>query len=488
MKPEDIVGGKRHSAYDPKNDKAVPALVEELLGGIIKPNPPEKEFYVGDKPHAADAIIEGIVERKTIIEEAKRHHFKVSDEKLQRVTDAIFNHGFSMAKLQKLAVMDSTSDTIETIQEILETASVTGLPTVEDVEAVAVVSRAILHYFMTHHGGGTYKKESTKTPFQAWRIKESLVEFLATNSIFVINPSGPDNKTQVDQFYGNFSTSELILWNHNIWEAAIRGSEEFLGTPITKDIVDQVIPMFWQYDTPFMMPKNYEERFMLKGNEYECTGFVILPFVEEHIKVNFPEEAVTVKEKKEGKYVITEIKDNQPAKDAMNEALANGLRFARRGISIAIIFTPLIGSTPEVRFFVPLYEGEEIEGHMVAALLAGLKFLSMDYVAKDDVGISKKELKQDRPLFKKVRHNKVQVPPIKIINLRKSERRTRKQVEEENKTKRQYKCHFMVDPHWKKQWYPSEGRHHVIRILSYVKGDLTKPFKPPREKVYRAVR
>jgi hypothetical protein len=152
---------------------------------------------------------------------------------------------------------------------------------------------------------------------------------------------------------------------------------------------------------------------------------------------------------------------------------------------------PLNGSTtPEVRFLKPVYEYEKIpEIDVYSMVMAGLKFLTLKYVAKDNVDVSKKELKSDRQVFKAVRKGKTTIPPIKIIQLRRAERRERPVKEgDENKTKRQYTCHFMVDPHWRRQWFRGEGKHRIIRILTYVKGDLSKPFKPPREKVYKAVR
>jgi len=113
-----------------------------------------------------------------------------------------------------------------------------------------------------------------------------------------------------------------------------------------------------------------------------------------------------------------------------------------------------------------------------------LKFLGEKFVVKEDAEISKKELKQDRHLFKQVRKGKTQVPPIKVINLRRTEVRHVKG----DGPKREYSCHWIVDPHWRKQWYPSLNRNIPKYITSYVKGDVTKPFKPPREKVYKAVR
>jgi hypothetical protein len=37
---------------------------------------------------------------------------------------------------------------------------------------------------------------------------------------------------------------------------------------------------------------------------------------------------------------------------------------------------------------------------------------------------------------------------------------------------------WTVRGHWRKQWYPSEGRHKSIYIHGHVKGPVGKPFKP----------
>lgn len=49
----------------------------------------------------------------------------------------------------------------------------------------------------------------------------------------------------------------------------------------------------------------------------------------------------------------------------------------------------------------------------------------------------------------------------------------------------EWKHHWWVSGHYKRQWYESEQAHHVIWISPYLKGDLDKPLL---EKVYHVVR
>jgi hypothetical protein len=52
----------------------------------------------------------------------------------------------------------------------------------------------------------------------------------------------------------------------------------------------------------------------------------------------------------------------------------------------------------------------------------------------------------------------------------------------------EWSCHWLVKGHWRRQWYPSHGEHRPIYIDTHVKGDLEKPFRPPRQKLYVVAR
>lgn len=483
---DDILGtGPKKSAYNPNAERIMPSRVEDILTKVTT-DPPEKDLHTIPPLSDPQNLHEALKDRWAVVKEAARHTERVPIEKLQRITDQFLNDGLPLPRVKELAAMKVNQSTLEACQSILEELSPGRLATVDEIEGIVAVARAIMYFSMLHHGEKPAKTSGVglKTPFMAWQIKESINHLVSTVEPKLVEPGGFDNTKPVQQFRDNFSTSDIVLWNKNIWDAAIRKCEAFEGTKMEKDVVESVTPMFWQYDHPFSLTGPENKFFDLDSTEYECCGFVIMQTSEDLVKVKLPANSFEVVEKK-GDRELLKI-DN--AAEGVREAFQGGMQFSRSGIFAAIIFLPVNGDgAAEVRFRAPIYEDDVIHGTLNCAIMAALKFLTLKYVAKDSVQISRRELKQDRSLFKKVRHGKVQVPPIKIINLRKAEVRTKKEHDEENKTTRVYHCHFMVDPHWRKQKYGG-GKVKVIRILTYVKGDLTKPFKSPREKVYKAVR
>jgi hypothetical protein len=467
----------KHSAYNPAKQKAVPSYVQDVIDKLSTPMPDE-EIFAGPEPNPRDKVVTALAERVKIVNDARTLTDRVSREKLSRICDTMLNDGYNMQILKRFAVLDTSPETLAAIREIFEDNAT--LPTEEDVEAVAAVSRAVLRHIYTSKSRDPIKNE-LKTPLIAWRIKENLCQYVQSYSEVLVNPEGPHNHKQMEEFVANISAADLVLWNHDIWRAAINGCESFENTPLSEDIVDIITPMFWQYDLPIALGSAGTEPFLIHKEGYQCTGFVLMPYVEDVTSKQASADAQCPEcESNIGHQVEHFIE-------------TSGLKFARRGISIGIVFMPVgikvEDAIPEVHFIEALFEGDTIRSPLECLILSGAKFLTLKYVAMDSVAVSNKELKQDRKLFKAVRHKKVQIPPIKVINLRRAEVRTPKEYKSEGEhQKRQYKCHFFVDPHWRKQWYPSLQRHKPIRILTYVKGDLSKPLLTHREKVYKAVR
>lgn len=495
------IGTCRHSSTNPKNDRSIPSRLESFLTGLMsKPNPPEKELYLGDKPPDNDAEVESFIDRKSVVDIAKAMvGDRVSESLLIRICDAVFNDGIAIDTLKRIAAMDSSDETLKETYDILEAAKLLREPLpIEHTEAVISVCRALLQYVMTHHGGdyktGSFRYEKvTKTPFMAWRVKERIQAHIQHSEPILVNPGGFDSRKQVDQFYANFNIADIVLWSTDIWAAAIRGCQEaFAGTKLEKDLVSSVTPQFWQFDTPFTLGDMGQ--YQLHNTNYDCVGFVLLPIVKDFREFNLSDDQFRLPNGQK----IDDVKDWDEVKLEVNfgnpevkKNIENAVKFSRYGISVAIVFMPVGGKNlpPEIRFMRPMYDGDLIsDGLLHATILAAAKFLTLKYVAKDDAPVCKKELKQDRPLFKKVRQGKVQVPPIKIINLRRAEKRERTAEEAKSDSKRQYNCWWLVDAHWRKQWYPSLQRNIPVRILGYPKGNFQATFKPPREKVYKAVR
>lgn len=490
------------TAYLRKNEKIEPTKYEDLLNELYRhPNPAQEEIHVGSNPPSdAEVLREHIMNREQIFQDA--YHLaggRVPMDILERVGNSLFNDGFSLSVLKELAALTPTAQAAGNVQELLESAKITDV-TVEHIEGLSSIARAVLKHILTHHGN---KKplpglEPTKTPFIAWQVKETIQDYVARSKPIVQGIDGYNNMKQVDEFIAGFRTTDVVLWNMDIWNTAVRGHESFRGTYLTPDIIGAARPMFWQYDRQFALPSIVLKSLAPSVKKilgavsgtvatHECIGFCILPTMEEMVELQFPEEAVTRSEDRPqyGDVLITVDEKNPAVRKAFENPT---LRFKQRGISIGIICMPLGNGEriPEITFFRPMCEDQEVNDGPYSIFLAAIKFLTLKYVRQDTVPVSKKELKSDRHLFKQVRKGKKEIPPIKIINLRKPERRERTAKDEAKA--HHYNCHFLVDAHWRAQWYPSEGINKTIRILGFVKGDMTKPFKPPREKVYKAVR
>lgn len=77
------------------------------------------------------------------------------------------------------------------------------------------------------------------------------------------------------------------------------------------------------------------------------------------------------------------------------------------------------------------------------------------------------------------------LPTVYTVRLRRpAERNSRNGCDSD----RSYHCHWLNGAHWRNQWYPSKGLHHPKFIAAYVKGDRSKPFKEPSERVFHVAR
>jgi hypothetical protein len=483
------------SAYQPSSH--IPSYVEDAINKVLGvPQPAKLEIHTGQKTET-QIIADSLLERQQIVRRAEALTDRVGKEKLTRIANSLFNDGFTSVELQALAALDAKQESLQVLQRIFDSAGIIN-PTADDIEAAAAVARAALQHIMAHHTG-QYKPNAVKTPFMAWQVRDQIATGLLRSDIVEVNRKGPDTTRQIEEFDANFTSAELVLWNVDIWAAAINGGDSFIGTPVTKDLINACIPMFWQFEHPILLADEYVN---YHGNKYDCVGFAVLPTMQHYVKSSVASKAELAQLEKDGKIQITTTADGdrvvrhltggvpQNIKDEIKENINAGISFAQRGISVAIIYMPQ-GDTsdpPEIRFIPSICEGEIIPTGMIAPILAALKFLTLKYVAKDAVPVSNKELKQDRALFKKVRHGKTQVPPIKVINLRRAEVRHVKETANGNQDKRHLNCHFIRDAHWRRQWYASQQCHKPIRIMAMLVGDPSKPFKAPRQKIFKAIR
>ncbi|MBF6612177.1 MAG: hypothetical protein IVW55_03525 [Chloroflexi bacterium] len=76
-------------------------------------------------------------------------------------------------------------------------------------------------------------------------------------------------------------------------------------------------------------------------------------------------------------------------------------------------------------------------------------------------------------------------PVVRVIRLRKREYAHSRNDEH---APREWSCQWIVRGHWRQQFYPGDGSHRPKWILPYVKGDPSKPLRPPRATVFAVTR
>ncbi len=75
------------------------------------------------------------------------------------------------------------------------------------------------------------------------------------------------------------------------------------------------------------------------------------------------------------------------------------------------------------------------------------------------------------------RKNLPQPEDVRVIKLRETKYAHREQNPVSGGV--EWSCRWLVEGHWRKQWYPAKGEHNTIWIDSYLKGPDGAPFKAP---------
>lgn len=399
----------------------------------------------------------------------------------------------SIKNIQYIAQMCHTPHILGLMADVLKVDNLNH-PSVDETAILIIVCRCIFDQAATRLPLNPFIPMCAgKTPYDAWRAKKLVEAFIESEhsapNIVDTAGAGYDSEEQAKQFISNFPSSEVVLWDTEIWKTAVRGSESFGGITLTNEMVDRIKPMFWQYTLPFHV--DCLNAFFLPQDLYQCIGFHIMPCTETEVSITIPEELMTkvpsVSDGLEGHAYVGDA-DN-PEFCAAIKAAQEGPRFAARGVSLALIFLPFDTSRPpEIRFVRPVIVGDQITSSLRAYIFAGLEFLNLKYVAKKDTPITSQALKAagHKKLARDVNKGTVKIPPIRTVHLRKAERR--EQTEDEKQRGRKFNCHFIVEAHWRNQYYSSTMTYKVIRIMAYMKGDENKPFKPSRPKVFKADR
>lgn len=375
------------------------------------------------------------------------------------------------------------------------------------------------------------------TPFMAWQMREGLTNVINSWTELVIDKatfSGSDRIRNIELMNcmdHYLPTAEIVMWKEEIWQSAVMGAEHFLGTEISEEIIDSLIPMFWVWDANELKLTGafYENRNPL-SLDVECSlqSFTLMPFTrkmvevsmptgaiekfdvlrphlplnnplgsEEYIKMHLPKDQLdehydpdkTLIGNVPGISEFIQIRSTPEVKKALN----NPKHITKRGVVICLNYVPkgavnLPDGIPRLRFMRELCSGDPITGSLQAEIMAALHFLSLKFVHKDDVQISKKEVKQRRDIQKALRKGKLTEPMIKVVSLRRPEKKINEKEQPNEPKHWQYNVHFMVFTGWRSQWYPSIKKHKAKYIEPYLKGNMAGAYKPPQHRVNEANR
>ncbi len=239
----------------------------------------------------------------------------------------------------------------------------------------------------------------------------------------------------VQDFMRLIGTAKFIFWDVEIFNAALRGSESFVGEHF--DTTDWWVPTYYTYN---------EMQNSLYHKDQVSFGMLMLPIQhKDHDRIIVPIGFNGV--------INPDIKSDQGTDLVDSFALE------------------MIGQA---------YEGEPItEDHLIGQQLsASAAFLKMKVAAKERTRLP-------RPERRRMKKEGKTEPELYTVSLRKSQGRAEYAGDGEPIER---DCHWMVSGHWRRQWYPSVEKHAPLWIDGYVKGDTTKPFKLSKKRVFAAVR
>jgi hypothetical protein len=114
-----------------------------------------------------------------------------------------------------------------------------------------------------------------------------------------------------------------------------------------------------------------------------------------------------------------------------------------------------------------------------SASLAAILFLRQEWVRTEPVHFA-------RAFRRKYEREHREVPAVKTVLLRRAAKSNDSQSV--SQSDREYSCQWIVSGHWRRQYYPSKGVHAPKYIAPYPKGPEGKPLRVPRSTIYLAQR
>jgi hypothetical protein len=115
----------------------------------------------------------------------------------------------------------------------------------------------------------------------------------------------------------------------------------------------------------------------------------------------------------------------------------------------------------------------------ITALYAAMKFMQLPIVSTAPHGWT-------RPFRRRAEREGVRLPEVKVVRLRRNQSVAKPR--DPNAEPFHYKQQFVVEHHWRKQYYPSTGERKPKFIDDYIKGPRDAPLAPVRPTIYKVDR
>lgn len=265
--------------------------------------------------------------------------------------------------------------------------------------------------------------------------------------------------------------ADFIVWEPPMWASATNGSEVFAGKPIDLLPYEKFFCQVWSLDAGIYVedPKAKEVLGLDKG-DFELRYIIVWATAENPSFI----DPFFSKESQEscpgGLWCGMVFDERLSNKEDIDDFVSRWTDYQNNRCD------PPSDMLPRVRFFHPLVADQEIHFpyHVIVAMV---KFMDLKIVSVE----SSKLPRPDRRRLKKA---KIKEPSIRIVKLRKVSCPSAGS----GQSGREYHHTWMVQGHYREQWYARSKSNKIIYIEPYMKGPEGKPFLPPKKTIFQVVR
>jgi hypothetical protein len=246
--------------------------------------------------------------------------------------------------------------------------------------------------------------------------------------------------------------SEIVLWPLDLFDAAARGSKCFENQPLDSSVWARK-NQFWLFNWDVIKNKGLfisecmREKALPAGEntqDYGMLGMVIAPDPENKCAY------LTA-------FMITDFSQHARFYNTTVDQL-----------TVSPLWIDVGKSMVEGRNCPPMSDG--------SIFMALSRFLDLKLTTQNPHEWSKREGKQ-------LSRNNIDPPSLRVVRLRRPE-----QKDSQGSRDVDWSCQWLVEGHWRMQWFPSEGVHKPVYVHSYVKGPEDKPLKAKTETIFSVVR